>query len=244
VTPADRVADGAADSVERVADTHPKSARGEQTRAAIVAAALELFRERGYEKTTMRAVADAAGVSIGNAYYYVPSKEHLIQAFYDRTQEEHAAAVRPVLAGGTGFAARLSGVLEAYVDVAEPYHEFAGKFFRIAADPQSPLSPFSAESAPARAASTAIFAETVAGSDLKVPAAVRAELPGLLWLLHMGVVLFWVHDTSENRSRTRALIRQAAPLVDRLVRLTRLPGMRGVTDDLVRLVRSVAGSPK
>src|SRR5690349_346575 len=84
------------DSANR-SDPANRSDRGEQTRAAIAAAAQELFLERGYDKTTMRAVADRAGVSIGNAYYYFASKEHLVQAFYDHVQVEHAAAAREPL---------------------------------------------------------------------------------------------------------------------------------------------------
>ena len=53
-----------------------KSAR---TRSVIIDAALKLFRERGYDATTMRAIATEAGVSVGNAYYYFDSKEMLIQ---------------------------------------------------------------------------------------------------------------------------------------------------------------------
>src|SRR5882724_3131030 len=67
----------------------PKSnaPKSEQTRTLILETALRLFRERGYDRTTMRAIADEAGVSVGNAYYYFSSKEHLIQGFYDRMQE-------------------------------------------------------------------------------------------------------------------------------------------------------------
>ena len=111
---------------------------------------MRLFREGGYDRTTMRAIADEAGVSLGNAYYYFSSKEHLVQAYYARVQEEHAAAAAPVLDDDPTFAGRLRGVLTAWVDVAEPYHEFAGKFFKNAAEPTSPLSPFSDESAAAR----------------------------------------------------------------------------------------------
>ena len=63
-----------------------------RTRSAIIDAALRLFRERGYEATTMRAIAAEAGVSVGNAYYYFESKEQLIQGFYDRAQVAHAEA--------------------------------------------------------------------------------------------------------------------------------------------------------
>lgn len=226
------------DSANR-SDPANRSDRGEQTRAAIAAAAQELFLERGYDKTTMRAVADRAGVSIGNAYYYFASKEHLVQAFYDHIQVEHAAAAQEALAGGEKFADRLRAVLTTWVDVAAPFHGFAGKFFKVAAEPTSPLSPFSSESKGAREASIDLFRRVVDGSDLKVPAPIRAELPELLWLLQMGVVLFWVHDSSDGQRRTRALVRQVVPLVDKLVRLSRLPGMRGVVGDVVDLIRSV-----
>ena len=81
--------------------------RAEQTRAAIVTAALRLFRENGYEATTMRAIAREADVSTGNAYYYFSSKEELVQQFYASNQAEHLAACREVLDRETDFAARL-----------------------------------------------------------------------------------------------------------------------------------------
>ena len=46
-----------------------RSTKGEQTRAVIAEAALRMFREQGYEATTMRAIAKEAGVATGNAYY-------------------------------------------------------------------------------------------------------------------------------------------------------------------------------
>src|SRR2546430_16903366 len=74
-----------------------KTPKGEQSRALILNTALDLLQEHGYEKTTMRAIAKRAGVSLGNAYHYFGSKEHLIQAFYHRLHEEHLHATRPVL---------------------------------------------------------------------------------------------------------------------------------------------------
>ena len=53
----------------------PKTGKSEQTRALILETAMRLFQERGYDKTTMRAIAQEAGVSVGNAYYYFASKE-------------------------------------------------------------------------------------------------------------------------------------------------------------------------
>lgn len=226
-----------------VPDPATRSPKAEQTRRTIAEAAMRLFRRDGYEGTTMRAVAREAGVSVGNAYYYFSSKEHLIQAFYDGLQEEHAAAAAEVLAARSGFAERLEGVLLAWLDVAEPNHEFAGVFFKNAADPASPLSPFSPESEPARDASIALFEQLVDGADVKVTAALRRELPALLWLLQMGLVLFWVYDRSPGQARSRELVAGMVPVVDRLVRLTRLPVVRGLVDDVAGVVAKLRQDP-
>ncbi|WP_406049916.1 TetR family transcriptional regulator [Kribbella sp. NBC_00889] len=219
--------------------TESATTKGEQTRELILSTALRLFREQGYGKTTMRAIATEAGVSVGNAYYYYGSKEHLMQAYYDHLQVQHVEAVESVLATEKAFVPRLTGVLRAWLEVSAPYHEFAGTFFKTAAEPKSPLSPFSDQSRPAREASVELFRRVVEGSDHKLPADLKAELPELLWLMQMGIVLFWVHDDSKDLRRTKVLIDRSVPLVDRLLRLTRIPGVRGVTNDLVGLIRSI-----
>src|SRR5215213_10073455 len=115
----------AATAVHSVQEEGKKTRKGEQTRAEILETALTLFRERGYEDTTMRAIAEAAGVSVGNAYYYFRSKEHLIQAFYERSHEEHLEACHELLAQEKDLRARLHGVLRAKIDTSMPYHRFA-----------------------------------------------------------------------------------------------------------------------
>jgi AcrR family transcriptional regulator len=217
----------------------PRTAKAEQTRQSIIDAAMRLFRSGGYDQATMRAIADEAGVSVGSAYYYFTGKEHLIQAYYDQIQEAHAAAAEAPLAAAKGFTDRLRGVLLAWIDVAEPYHEFAGKFFKNAAEPSSPLSPFSEDSVAAREAAIELHRRVVEGSDLKLAKSLRAELPELLWLLQMGVVLFWVHDTSAGQQRTRDLVDQVVPIIDRMLRLTRLPGVKGVVEDVVGLIAMI-----
>jgi AcrR family transcriptional regulator len=217
--------------------------KGERSRDHIVETALRLFRETGYEATTMRAIAAAAGVSVGNAYYYFPSKQHLVQAYYDHSQSLHVEAARSALDTETSFEARLRGVLMTRIDTMQAEKAFAVDLFRYAADPKSPLSPFSAESAPAREASMALYVEAVTGAqDLKIPADLRAALPELLWLYQMGVVLYWVHDRSRGSKNTYALAERTVPIVVKLVGLARYRLLKGLASDLLELVRDLRPS--
>src|SRR5207248_11104210 len=139
----------------------PLSARGEQSRAAIFDAALALFIERGYEATTMRAIADRAGVSLGSSYHYFPSKEHLVLEFYRHTHQLHVAAIGSLLERERDLAARLRGVVRAVVLTCEPFHAFAGAIFSTIANPASPLNPFGRESKPLRDEVIALYAQVV-----------------------------------------------------------------------------------
>ena len=210
--------------------------RAEQTRAAITDAALRLFRENGYEATTMRAIAQQAGVSTGNAYYYFGSKEELVQQFYEHSHADHVAACRAILETETEFAPRLRGTLRAMIDVSGPYHGFAARFFKHAAEPSSPLSPFSKESSPAREAAIALFREVVDGSSTRIDRELRGQLPELLWLYSLGIILFWVHDTSPGCAKTYQLIDRTVPLADRLVALSRVRVLRSTIREIISIV--------
>jgi AcrR family transcriptional regulator len=224
---------------EQPAASAAKTPKGEQTRALILTTALELFRERGYEETTMRAIAQQAGVALGNAYYYFKSKEHLIQAFYARSHEEHLAASRPILEQESDLKARLQGVLRAKISTSEPYHRFSGILFKTAADPQSPLSPFSPASHPTRQESTALFADVLFGSKTKVPQDLAEELPNLLWMYQMGIVLFWIHDSSPGRARTYRLIDHTVDLVARTIGLANVPLLSPLRKRVLALLKDI-----
>ncbi|MEU9194881.1 TetR/AcrR family transcriptional regulator [Streptomyces hundungensis] len=212
-----------------------RPAKGEQTRTLILETAMRLFQERGYDKTTMRAIAQEAGVSVGNAYYYFAGKEHLIQGFYDRIAAEHQAAVREVLDSETDLEARLAGVLRVWLDIASPYHEFAAQFFKNAADPDSPLSPFSKESEHARQAAISVHREVLAGTKTKVPAELVDVLPELMWLSQMGLVLYWVFDRSPERERSYRLAGRGARLTTRGVALARFRVLRPLVHEVHEL---------
>jgi AcrR family transcriptional regulator len=212
------------------------SARGERTRAAILEAALDLFEEHGYAGTTLRGVAERAGVSVGNAYHYFSSKDDLIQGFYARLLDEHRVAVAGVLGRGTTFEASLRGVEEAWLDVARPYHANATQIAANAFDRTSPLSPFSGASSTTRDGAIEIYADLVAATNVRADSQIREVLPRLLWHYHLMVVLFWTQDDSHEQSATRMFISRTTQMLDTLLPLTRLPGLRSQAREFVTLL--------
>lgn len=57
------------------------------TRSQILSAARRLFNEQGCSRVTMRALADALGISVGNVTYHFPRKQDLVDALMDSTFE-------------------------------------------------------------------------------------------------------------------------------------------------------------
>jgi AcrR family transcriptional regulator len=90
----------------------PQQKRGRDRVAALMAAAAELFVEKGFDATTMTEIAAKAGAAIGTLYLFFPTKQAMAQAILaqnaealsaelddlrDRTQGMSAAAIADLL---------------------------------------------------------------------------------------------------------------------------------------------------
>lgn len=69
------------------------AARG-ANRARLIEAAYAVLAERGYEATSIKAVAQAAGVAPGLIHYYFASKEDLLAAVVEDAAERYAEEMR------------------------------------------------------------------------------------------------------------------------------------------------------
>lgn len=205
--------------------------KSEDTRRKISEIALASFRERGYEQTTLRLIATEAGISVGNAYYYFPTKNHLVQELYLRVQTAHLAAAEARLATVTDAAGRLEVALLTGLDAIADYHDSAPGFLAAAIAPTSAVSPFGADAAVPRELSRTVFQQVIDGATTTIPADIRRRLPELLWLAYMGLTLYWVYDNSPGQKKSRRLASRASTLFGALLPLTRLPFVRGPIDE-------------
>jgi AcrR family transcriptional regulator len=205
--------------------TTQPSRKSEETRTKILEAALAVFRERGFERATMREIATTAEVAVGAAYYYFESKDSIVMAFYQRSQEEMRLSLEHMLDSSRSLEARLRGLITYKLDYFLPNRKLLSAL-SAHSDPAHPLSPFSLETAAIRGQDIGFFTRAIKDSKVKLPANIQPYLPRLLWLYQMGIILFWVYDNSPKQHRTTVLFDKTLKMFLITLRLAGLPILR------------------
>jgi AcrR family transcriptional regulator len=207
-----------------------------ETRSQILNSALALFRERGLEASTMRDVAKKAKVALGAAYYYFPSKEAIVQEYYDAVGDEHSSRVQSAFqSANLDLEAKLRVVFHLKLEILRGDRRLLGALFRYTGEPEHPLSAFGPATRSNRQKSIALFRLALAGE--KLPEDLAEPLPPLLWALHMLLLLYFLYDDSPEQSRTHRLADSAISLFVRMLTLARLPLLKPIRGGLFALLR-------
>jgi len=217
----------------------PTTDKGEHTRRHIFECALALFRENGFDATTMQAVAERAGVAKSAAYYYFPGKEAIIQAYYDAVQGEQericAAVFAEHPASKGDLKLRLATAMHIKFDLAKDDRKLLGVVFRYTGEPAHPLSCLGRGTAEIRRRAIKIFTDAIARERL--PKDLAELLPVALWALQMGLLVMFLYDESEGQRRTRRLADGALELTLKLLMLAKLPVLKPIRGKLLELLR-------
>ncbi|HYH80076.1 MAG TPA: TetR/AcrR family transcriptional regulator [Longimicrobium sp.] len=211
-----------------------KTRKGEETRARVQDAALALFREKGLDATTMRDVAAGAGLSLGAAYHYFPSKEAIVLGYYNTVQARHAEAVLEAVRTESTPRGRIAAAVHWKLDTLAGDRKVLGALLRFTGDPDHPLSFLGAGTRDIQLRSIATFAVPLESVDL--PADFRRAAAVTLWALHMGILLYFLYDDSPGQARTHRLADGAIDLFLSAMRLLRFPPLRPLRTRLTRLL--------
>lgn len=201
----------------RRAPTREGEAKRDATRRTLLECALVLFQDRGVEATTMRDIARAAGLSLGAAYYYFPSKEALVFAYYEDNQAQMEELARA--ATGT-IRERLGALFHGKLESIRPHRAMLASILAHLINPGDPLSAFHDRSHDVRARAIGVVEHTLAGA---VPAAALPIVALALWLAQMGSMLLYVNDDSPDAARTHRLVDEGLDLLVPLLAFTATP---------------------
>ena len=241
-TPTRRTTIGVPASPSHHSEPAEKVSRSEATREQILDTAIRLFRQDGFDETTMREVASEAGVALGLAYHYFPSKEALVMAYYERVQREHRIVAHEKLAHTRSLRDRLAMLLQTKLDILKDDRKLLGALFRYTGNPEHPLSFLGKATAPLRADCMSLFAEAL--QTERLPEDLRELLPLAMWALHMGVLLYFLYDSSPNLKRTRKLVDGAVGLTVGFLKLAKFPLLRPARRGVMGLLRDAELLPR
>jgi AcrR family transcriptional regulator len=191
------------------------------TRQRILDTALRLFATNGYDGTSMRDIAAAAGCSLGLAYRYFASKEDMVLELYlwlvDRLEDQ----VRRLPAAS--IADRFRYLMSALLDEMAPHRLTLTALSGAALNPLSRAGVFGAEGAEVRRRARRAYLILVAEARDAPRSAQVEALATVLYGLQLALVLFWLQDLSIGAQSTAALLEFICGLLGRLRPLLRVP---------------------
>jgi len=191
------------------APTRSKRAENkEKTRKAILRAALELFAEKGFYRTTTRAIARKAGIAEGTLFNYFESKEDLALYFFEEEltriiewyQGNHRIQRAPL-------PEKLFAIIHRFLDGLAPYEEFIGAVYLRALTPASKLGPWNLQAQERHLRYLkfirGILAQAEADGEIPSVGDFGAHTFGLF---HLAIVTYWLRDHSQGKEQTLALL--------------------------------------
>ncbi|GAA1140739.1 TetR/AcrR family transcriptional regulator [Nocardioides aquiterrae] len=109
-------------------DRAPADRRGE-----LLAIAARLFADKGFKNTTVRDIADAAGILSGSLYHHFDSKESMVDEILRTFQEELFGQYDEILASDADPLAKLEQAVLVSFDAIDQHHDEVAIFQNEAA---------------------------------------------------------------------------------------------------------------
>jgi AcrR family transcriptional regulator len=186
-----------------------RDAHKEQTRQRILDVALAMFRDKGFRQTTMRDIAEAAGIALGTTYNYFPTKDHIALFFFEEALGNVLVRHRRETPPEASLEEKVFSLIALELEEVEPFREFLDVLVAQAAVPGSPLHPFSldAERLKSRYLDhvAAMLREALEQGELP-PVGYESLMLPAFWAFHLGILFFWLNDESPHKEDTWILL--------------------------------------
>jgi AcrR family transcriptional regulator len=211
-----------------------RSEKGWQSQALIYATAIRLFSEEGFEQTTLRHIAREAGVSPALLYKYYPSKVAVVLELYDRLSKDFEARTQEMPEGT--WRNRIFFVIHHSLDSLRAHRKAMKVLMAVMmSDPDYGL--FSEATAFSRLRVHGQFERAISGAQDRPNADLAKAMSHLFYVLHLGLITWWLMDRSENQKATEGIMALLESLGRPLTMLIRVPGAKSLLLRAELLVR-------
>lgn len=180
----------------------------ENTRRAILRAALKLFAEKGFYRTTTKAISQKAGIAEGTLFNYFPTKEDLALYFFEQElnavidwYQQEARIQRATLPE------KLFAIIQQSLDRLAPYEEFIGAALLRGLTPASKLGPWNLQSQERHLRYLRFIREVLAQAEGTGEIPQVGDLGAYAFgLFHLAMGIHWLRDSSKGKEETLALM--------------------------------------
>lgn len=172
------------------------------TRGRILSAARKLFSRNGFDETTTRDLAEAAGIAAGTLFNYFPTKEAVAATIVQDGLEQARQDFEGCRRSHASLEEELFAFVTAGLRALRPQRRFLRPVLEYA---------FNALGAGAgqdsfhsiRRDQLEAVERLIAAHGLRNDSLV---VPQIYWTLYTGVLAFWIDDASRNQEDTLALL--------------------------------------
>lgn len=213
--------------------------KSEQTKKHLLETAIGLFKQKGFEQTTMRQIAQSAQMALGSAYYYFPSKEAFVLEHYQVTQGEFFIRAQPIISSKKKLEQKLKDIFHLQLTHLQDQRSFLHTLALQAIDSRQSLSPFGRESRALRQQHMAIFASLLAEQKNKITRKEEQRLAFSLWLLQMALIWLWLQDKSHGQVRSKNIASEAAQLFAGFINMRKYKIFSSLAKSAVRMSENI-----
>lgn len=175
----------------------------QESRARILEKATELFIHKGFEDTTTRDIAVAAGLAAGTMFNYFPSKETLAMTMVAEVLEKGIGDFERRRNGEEELAEELFLFISSGLRRLRPLRPFLGPVLERSLSP-FPRKNICHEGEGARVRHLDLVQNIIGRHGFtEAPDEVTITI---YWSLFLGILAFWTNDESANQEATQALI--------------------------------------
>jgi AcrR family transcriptional regulator len=190
------------------------------TRQAILHAALDLFAQKGFYRTTTKSISRKAKIAEGTLFNYFETKEDLALYFF----EEELAGItewyrRDKRVRIAPLPEKLFSIIHHLLERLSPYEDFIGAVYLRALQPSSKLSPLSLQSQEHNLRYLRFIREVLAEAeaDGEIPRVGDFGAYGF-GLFHLAMITYWLQDRSPGKEQTLALLDRCLNLATRVLK--------------------------
>jgi AcrR family transcriptional regulator len=197
-----------------------RAEKKEGTRQAILRAALALFAQKGFYRTTTKAISQKAKIAEGTLFNYFQTKEDLALYFFEQElggvidwyHRDKRVQIAPL-------PERLFSIIHHFLERLAPYEEFIGAVYLRALQPSSKLSPLSLQAQEHNVRYLRFVRDILAEAEAEGEIPKVGDIGAYAFaLFHLAMITYWLQDRSRGKEQTLAMLDRCLKMATHLLK--------------------------